>query len=228
MKFAFDFPINVIRSQRKRTAEIKVDDSHVIVIVPQTLSDLRIQSLVNQRRRWINKKLALQSQVVPYKPKEFISGEAFSYLGRNYRLKLTRKHSDNVKLKNGYFMVGRSPKKEDHIRLALEAWYKSHATQRLTEKTQRYAELLGVTPRTVTIKDFKTKWGSCSVRDEIAFNWRIIMAPHSVIDYVVAHELCHLIEHNHSAKFWNALEKITPDYRNKKTWLRMNGQHLAW
>ena len=222
----FDFPIEVRRSERKRTAEITIVDSQVIVAVPDTLSEERIESLINKRRGWINKKLALQSQVIPFKPKEFVTGEAFSYLGRNYRLKLTR--NDSVKLKNGYFHVGDSAKGKGHVKAGLADWYQSHAAHRLTQKTQRYAELLGVMPRSTTVKDFKTKWGSCSTRGDIAYNWRIIMAPHGVIDYVVIHELSHLVEHNHSTKFWGVLEKIVPDYRDKKQWLKMNGQHLFW
>jgi predicted metal-dependent hydrolase len=222
----FDFPVEIRRSERKRTAEIKVINSQVIVAVPQTLSEVRIESLINKRRGWIRKKLALQSQVTPFKPKEFVTGEAFSYLGRNYRLKLTR--NDSVKLKNGYFYAGDSSKGKTHVKAALTDWYQSHATHRLTQKTQRYAELLGVMPRSTTVRDFKTKWGSCSIRGDIAYNWRIIMAPHGIVDYVVAHELSHLIEHNHSAKFWSALEKTLPDYRDKKQWLKMNGQHLVW
>ena len=86
---------------------------------------------------------------------------------------------------------------------------------------------LDLKPRSVSVEDFKSRWGSCSVEGDISFNWKIIMAPHGIIDYVVAHELCHMIEHNHSPAFWRHVERIIPDYRDRKDWLKENGAQLT-
>lgn len=90
------------------------------------------------------------------------------------------------------------------------------AQKRLAEKTTRFSEMLGVSPRSVSIKDLKTKWGSCSKNGDIAYNWKIIMASNNLVDYVVMHELCHLKELNHSARFWKLLDRHKPDWRECK------------
>jgi predicted metal-dependent hydrolase len=74
----------------------------------------------------------------------------------------------------------------------------------------------------IDVKDFKSRWGSCTPKGEVQYNWRIIMAPNSVCDYVVVHELCHLIQHDHSPKFWKLVERVVPDYDDSKGWLREN------
>lgn len=89
-----------------------------------------------------------------------------------------------------------------------------------------YAKLIGVPPNAVGIKSFKSRWGSCHVNGNIMYNWKIIMAPNRIVDYVVVHELCHLKHHDHSPKFWKAVEKVILDYRDCKEWLKENGRSL--
>ncbi len=226
-----DTPIDVIRTPRKRTASINIVQGHVQVIVPETLSEQRIEAIIKQRRQWIQQKLRLQSDQVPAKVKEYVSGESFSYLGKNYRLKVIEHLPTEVKLKCGMLQVGVYPNipqqdKQDYIRQQLVQWYQYHAQERLQEKTHRFARMLDVKPRSISIRDFSSRWGSCLVTDDISYNWRIIIAPHAIVDYVVVHELCHLLEHNHSEPFWKMVGKIIPNYREYKEWLKLNGQRL--
>ena len=161
-----------------------------------------------KRTPWIRRKLREQSQAVTPRPKEYVSGESFTYLGRNYRLKVLRGTDREVKLKGGYLEVGLPRKSKDgDIRNALIEWYEEHALERLTEKTNRYAGIMGLSPNSISVRDYKSRWGSCSSKGEISYNWRVIIAPHHIVDYVVVHELCHLKHPNHSPAYWKSVKR---------------------
>ena len=81
-------------------------------------------------------------------------------------------------------------------------------------------------PRSVAVKDYKSRWGSCSAKGDISYNWKIVLAPHRIVDYVVVHELCHMLEHNHSSRYWKLVEKYVPDYRERRDWLKNHSLSL--
>ena len=112
------------------------------------------------------------------------------------------------------------------IRNALVRWYRHHAESKLQAKVARYSSIVGVEVVSVGVKSFKSRWGSCSAKGRIDFNWKIIMAPNRMVDYVVAHELCHLKHHDHSNKFWKEVERVIPDYLDCKQWLKTNAEKL--
>ena len=217
-----EFPIEVIRTNRKKSASVQVVDCQVQVIIPQGLSDVRIEQIIREKTSWIRDKLRKQSLMRPKKPKEYVSGEAFAYLGKNYRLKLAQGSSEAVKLTLGKLVVGA----DTDIKRDLTSWYMQHAEKRLNEKVVRFAQVIGVEPNSVKVKDYKSRWGSCSSFGDISFHWAIIMAPHYIVDYVVVHELCHMIHHNHSPAFWQQVEKVLPNYSECRCWLKLNGQEL--
>ena len=217
-----EFPIEVIRTNRKKSASVQVVDRQVQVIIPQALSDQRIEQIVRDKTPWIRDKLRKQALLKPKKAKEYVSGEAFSYLGKNYRLKLVQGSSEGVKLAQGKLTVG----VEADIRQELTSWYMQRAVKRLNEKVARFAQVIGVEPKSITVKDYKSRWGSCSSLGDISFRWVIIMAPHYIVDYVVVHELCHMIHHNHSPAYWQQVEKVLPNYCECRDWLKHHGQDL--
>ena len=207
-----DFEYQVIRRQRRKTASISVKpDCTVQIIVPSTLSDEKILELIERKSRWIRGKIDHFQEIQGNsKQKEYVSGESFTYLGRNYRLKIVNSETnDGVKLMNGRFYVpvppDRPQKLHDKVVVdRLSAWYKQQAVVRLREKTKRYASQMNVSPSSVGIKDYRSRWGGCSVDGSISYNWRIIVAPHSIVDYVVVHELCHLVHDDHSQQVLEA------------------------
>ncbi len=228
LTFDKDLSIEVVRTKRRKTASIKVIDGLVQAIVPDQLSDGRVEALIQKRTPWIRKKLREQSQIVTPKPKEYVSGESFTYLGRNYRLKVSRGTDPKVKLNGGYLEVGLPKKPKDgDIRSALAEWYEQHALDRLTEKTSRYAGIMGVSPNSITVRDYKARWGSCSSKGEISYNWRIIIAPHHIVDYVVVHELCHLKHPNHSPAYWRSVRREVSDYEVFREWLKEHARELV-
>ena len=229
MMEGFDFPVDVVRTDRKRSASIFLDGEVIKVRVPKSLSVERIRELITKRTPWITTKLkeAAGRQII--KPKEFVSGETFPCLGRNYRLKVIKGDAPSIKLKGGYLVATVSETDttpQATIKSMLVSWYQEHAETRLGEKTERLARIVGVEPNSITVTDYKSRWGSCSVKGDISYNWRIILAPHRMVDYVVVHELCHILEHNHSARYWNHVEQYVPNWRECKDWLRINSKCL--
>ncbi|MDZ7860596.1 MAG: SprT family zinc-dependent metalloprotease [Candidatus Krumholzibacteriota bacterium] len=228
-----EFKYKIIRTPRRRTASVQVSpQNEVSIIVPDNLAQVKIDNIIRRKSSWIINKIKTNDAVRhPPKPKEYVSGEAFSYLGRNYRLKIARGNPQPVELKNGRFYVyvpDSVKKRDDLIRDALGEWYKSHAKNKLRSRISMYSERVGVSCRNIKVKNLKSRWGSCSKAGNININWRIIMAPLSIVDYVIVHELCHLKYHNHSKEFWRLLGQILPDYLKRKEWLRVNGTLLTF
>jgi predicted metal-dependent hydrolase len=229
-----DFEYKVIRRPRRKTASISVKpDCSVLILVPSTLPEQKIVELVERKSRWIRGKIKQFEEIQGNKrQKEYVSGESFTYLGRNYRLKVVDGDPrDDVKLMNGRFYVHVPPdsSQDAQNQLVVEQltrWYKEHAATRLRQKTRRYADQMNVSPVSVGVKDYRSRWGSCHTDGRIFFNWRIIIAPHSIVDYVVIHELCHLVHDDHSKKFWKLLGSVLPDYTERKEWLKVNGSGL--
>jgi len=229
-----DFDYQIIKRPRRKTASISVKpDCSVQVLVPSTLPEQRIKELVQRKSKWIQGKLAHFREIKRnHKPKEYVSGESFTYLGRNYRLKVDFNNVNvPVKLVNGRFYVNVPPElpqreKDQAIKEQLIKWYMKHAIFRLRDKTRRYARQMNVSPVSVDVKVYKSRWGSCFSDRRIYYNWRIIIAPHSIVDYVVVHELSHLTHGDHSKKFWQLVESIIPDYADRKEWLKINGSGL--
>ena len=227
-----NIPVNIVRTTGKKSAVIVVERGQVFVRVPSSLPASRIEKLVQSRSNWIREKLRVQSDIAIPRPKEMVSGESFSYLGRHYRLKLIRGERSEVKLKNGYLTLSHGKEftdvqRDNFVRQSLQSWYESRALEKFQDKVNRYEKILRVHAKSVTVYDFKSRWGSCSVNGDIRFNWRIIMAPNSIVDYVVVHELSHLLHHDHSEKFWKTIESVISDFISKKSWLKSYGHLLC-
>jgi predicted metal-dependent hydrolase len=222
--------VAVIRSTR-RTAALHIIGSVLQVRVPDAAVDERVAAFLKRMRPWIRSKVAEIHRLTPHRSKELVSGETFPYLGRNYRLKVQEGHQVGVCLSGGYLRATVRPTEQGHQRAAriqqyLQSWYRTRALERLQEKTKRTAQEMGVTPAGVSVREFKSRWGSCDKRGKVAFNWRIIKAPHSIVDYVVLHELCHLVHPNHSKKFWELVARYDERYVEHKAWLNERGEML--
>ena len=223
--------VEVVRSIR-RTAALHIVGSDLQVRIPKDLGDDRVAAILQQKRPWIRSKVAeLQRIPPPQRTKELVSGESFPYLGRNYRLKVQDGSQVGVCLSDGYLKATIRPteqgeQRQQRIQQYLNSWYKSRALERLSEKTDRYAEQIGVSPSGISVRNFKSRWGSCSSQGQIVFNWNIIKAPHAVADYVVVHELCHLVHPNHSKDFWALVGRFDNAYKEHRQWLKETGRSL--
>lgn len=223
------FIAEIVRTNRRKSADIRVDEGAVSVVVPIHTSPEKIAALLKTKRRWIKEKITLHRELTPVSTKQYVSGEAFAYLGRNYRLKVERGSFTPVRLLNGRLlvMVPDGADQPHMIRNALLRWYKQQASLKLTDKVTRFAPMLGVEPAGMGIKTFKSRWGSCTAKGKLEFNWQIMMAPSRMVDYVVIHELCHLIRHDHSPEFWREVTRLMPDYQQRRDWLKSNAAKLT-
>jgi hypothetical protein len=220
------------RSDRRKTINIAVDPvKGVFVTAPRDADAQRVQELVTRKARWIVGKLrAVEDLNADVSLREFISGESFLYLGRNHRLKVIPcpRAKVSVRMSHGRFEVEVDSrlslrKRSEVIRGGLCRWYQDHATRRIAERVTILALRVGVRPPSILIRDQQKRWASCDRQGRLRFNWRIIMAPMSLVDYVIAHELCHLIRHDHSPAFWKLLRTVMPDYEQRRERLRREG-----
>jgi len=222
MKRYKDIPYELKRSKRK-TASIYIErDGQVSVLVPRELTTRQIEELLEAKRKLIYTNLAEWCDLNATKVhREYVNGEGFLYLGRTYRLKLVQDQSVPLMLKDGYFCLRLDG--ESSPDAVFREFYRGKGNRRIGRRVAHYQARMGVEPKTVRIIELKNRWASCSTGGSINFHWRCMMAPPTVLDYIVVHELAHLIHPNHTKSFWNEVDKVMPDYRERKEWLRANG-----
>lgn len=221
------------RSRRRRkTVEIAVDPvDGVLVAAPAFATDAEVENIVRRRALWIVRRLAEVDSDGAIPRREWVTGETLLYLGRQYRLRLV--DSDGsvdapVRLSGRWLEVhasdgrGMASEKQEIIR-AVEGWYRQRAVKKLKERVDVYAPRLGVRPKEILVRSQAKRWASCSPDGTLRFNWRIIMAPLSVLDYVVVHELCHLRYANHDRRYWQCVAAAMPDYSARREVLKRNG-----
>ena len=155
--------------------------------------------------------------------KDFIPGEKYSFLGDWYELCLSDVRGKQLGFDTCFILPTNC---EDCARKVFEKWYRAQARQIISERVAWYADVLDLDFRRVGITGAMRQWGSCSGRNNLNFSWRIIMAPITVVDYVIVHELCHILEKNHSRRFWSQVAKAIPDYKLRKKWLKDNDHYL--
>lgn len=207
----------------------------VTVIAPPNVGIKDLETILYNKAPWILEKWCSFEEISqPPQPKEYVSGEKFPYLGRHYRLKVyksTVTQTPSLSFKHSRFIADipsrfTDPERREHLYQLFKQWYIRNGHSRIKERLKIYCPRLGVTPVKFELKEQKLRWGSCTKEGAIYVNWRIVMAPMSVIDYVVVHELAHLIHPNHSADYWQVVRSIMPDYEQRKEWLRINGPKL--
>ncbi len=221
-----DLNYTIVRSPRRKTLTITVErDRTVVVHAPHDMPEHEVQRLVDAKRQWVLEKLRAPQKYKDRVPpgKEVVNGESAPYLGRDYRIQVTETPSGKVEFSE-MFLVPRAHQAKR--RQVLREWYMTQAKDRILARVQQHARELGVEFSGAKIVDNRYRWGSCTVGDNINFNWRLIKAPVFVIDYVIVHELAHLIEANHTATFWNIVRTKTPTMEKAKAWLKEHGQML--
>lgn len=225
-----DIDYTVERS-RRTTADVVIErDGRVVVRAPVSIPDERIEDLVEAKRYWIYKNLAEWRDLNATRVlREYRNGEGFLYLGRSYRLLLVADQAEPLLLKHGRFCLRRDLVERGDIAAAkaiFRDYYIARGTERITGRVKYYAPKVGVKPRGIDIRELGNRWASCYPNGNLAFHWKCMMAPQTIIDYIVVHELCHLHHPDHTDAFWNEVDKVLPAYRERKEWLRKHGAGL--
>lgn len=214
----------VIYSKRK-TLTITVErDRSIVVKAPEGTTPQKIQQVVESRKQWLYEKIRHVQKYshLPHPPgKEIVTGESILYLGRQYRIELVDGAGD-IQFEQKFLVPHELPHKSNSIR----QWFIKRAEEKILPRAIQHAANLGVSFQEVKIGNGKYRWGSCTPNDNVILNWRLIKAPMFVIDYVLVHELAHLIEQNHTARFWNIVKAQSPTMEKAKTWLQKHGALL--
>jgi predicted metal-dependent hydrolase len=217
-----------------KTVAIGVDPvDGVRVRAPAETPIDRLDAIIHRKAGWILERQRRHEDLPPPpSPREFVNGETFRYLGRQYRLKLERTADVDarVRIVEGRLIVpvgskGRSPAS---TRERLVAWFRARAALRVPERVVVWSTRLRLHPSSVLIREPRKRWGSADAKGNIRFNWRIIQTPPRLIDYVVAHELVHLAHPDHTRDFWSTLGRAMPDYEVRREALRRLGRELVW
>ncbi len=226
-----DIRYQLLPGSDRQTTDIVIErDGKITVRPPSKLTPEQVDETVFSKRMWIYRNLAEwhdlnASRVV----REWVNGESFLYLGSNYRLQLVADQDEPLKLKDGRFCLMRSIVKaggSQAAHKAFETFYSEKGLPRLKDRVAYFAPKVGVTAGSVQIRDLGYRWASCQKNGDLHFHWKCLMAPLTVIDYIVVHELCHLHHRDHSDAFWNEVDKVLSDYRDRKEWLRTRGARL--
>ncbi len=212
-------------SAKRRTIGITVErDGQLILSTPPQVPIETLEKVVNEKRLWIHSKLIeKESFNPPTSAKEYVSGEGFYYLGRSYSLKLVDgvEGKPPLRLYQSRFELQREAQAQG--REAFIRWYCDRLSSILDTEIAAKVDRLEASPRSVQVRDLGYRWGCCGYKGDLYFHWRVAMLPRAMIEYVVAHELVHLIEPNHHHAFWDRVEQIVSDWCDRKRWLAHNG-----
>jgi predicted metal-dependent hydrolase len=218
----------VRRSARRKTVGLTVDRGGELVIhCPESIAADDLTRWTRSKLLWVQGKRALKAQLAPLvREPEFVSGENFSYLGRNYRLTLVPRQKEALLFDGGRFLLQRDAASTGaaHFR----RWYIEHGQAQMAERVAWLSPRTGLSPASVCLRDLGFRWGSCGKDRVLWFNWKLLQLSLRLIDYVVVHELAHLLEPHHSPAFWQILDRALPDWKERKEELRTQAQGLYW
>lgn len=224
----------VVRSARRRkTIEVTVDAPGVVTVAaPAGTPPDQVEATVRRRAGWIIKHDGEATAALP--PRRFVSGESLPYLGRSVPLTMHRVDGDEVDVRFHHWRFDvdvpralEADERVDTVCAAFEAWYRERAALKLPPRVDRIASLLGVRPTRILVRGQRKRWASCAPDGTLRFNWRTVMAPPALVDYIVAHELAHLRVRGHGPEYWGVVAQAVPDYRRRRERLREVGPRLG-
>lgn len=233
-----DQPINysIVRAKRK-TVKIKIlPTCNLEITAPFHFPEADIITVLQQKSRWILRKIDdLKKLAANLATKELVDGATLLLLGlpKTLVIRRTQNLSQPLIELGDTFLAVQLPQVVPYVNQAawikssIKKWYVEYSAQHLSKRTAFWSNKIGSIPKRITIRDQKTRWGSCSTLGNINYNWRIIMAPLEVIDYLVIHELCHLLVPNHSKQFWNTVAAYSPNYKAQRKWLKSHASTLS-
>src|SRR5919106_494295 len=223
-------PYQIIKTRRIKTSEVIVDADTVTVRTPYGKDNIEIQRIVLDKAKWILRKQKEYREIVPQITKpSFKENTSLPYLGKNYFVQINRKQAETcMEMIDGKFLVQVKASRisKNVFKELYENWLMEKAQNIFDDKIKNYSKKMGVKIKSVTIKNLKNRWGSLTKGSTINVNLNLIKAPEDIIDYIILHELCHLIIEGHSHHYWDLLHKFMPNYQDKVEWLKINGNNL--
>ena len=224
-----DVPYRLVRSRRRKRLGLVLAASGVEVRIPERCAARHGHQFLQENIHWVRTQLlradTRASEVPQY---QYRFGETLPWLGRPHRLQRAARPGDSGIADGVIAVYTRAVEPgESQLQAALQRLLQREALALLGHKSQQFAAQIGVQFSTVKVRRTKSKWGHCSIRGELQYNWLVCLAPEQIVDYLVAHEVSHLRHHNHSRAFWLQVESVCPRYRELRRWLRDNGHRLV-
>lgn len=220
-------------SKRKRTVLSIEPSGFVKVKAPKGANEEALVKAIEDRAEWILQQLAhlekLTAPAADPAKKAIMEGELFLYRGTAYPITINEDPAAEkcrVEFNGKQLTVSTAKLEEQAVRDALQRFYIRECRQILLKRIALYQPNFKVKPSSVEVKDTPTKWGQCSSERKMIFNWKLVMAPPEVLDYVVVHEMCHLVHMNHDRSFWRLVGKLMPDHAEHSLWLERHGHHM--
>lgn len=213
----------LVRSKRRTLALVIERDGTLIVRAPLRMAEAEVRRFVEAKRNWIERKQAEAAKEALIHH-QFADGELFPFLGKMFPLRLVPDPAPALVMDGASFRLSRS-RQTDGLALFVD-WYRAQARSYIAARLEYFSHSHNMKPAGLRISSARTRWGSCSRKGMLSFTWRLVMAPPEVVDYVIVHELAHLREMNHSPVFWALVEKMLPDYKQRRAWLKKNGHSL--
>lgn len=221
---------DLIKSRRIKTSEIIVDESKILIRAPFDKSQLEIDKLLESKSKWI---LDKQREYKEHRKKinkpTFHSKSTLPYLGKNYLLKIYSVSigESYLEFHRGKFeFYPRGAFTQTEIKDMYEEWLYQKAQKLFSKKVKEYSKELGIDVKKIVVKNLKNRWGSITKESVVNLNLHLLKAPGEIIDYIIVHELCHILIKGHSYHFWNLVRQIIPDYEKNITWLERNATSL--
>jgi predicted metal-dependent hydrolase len=218
----------VRRTPRRATLGLTVDRGGELVIhAPESSNRDELARWTRSKLLWVHRKLLDKSDILPrVRDPEFVSGESFSYLGRSYRLKVVRGAVESLRFDGKNFLLSATARSKgtDHFR----RWYVQTGRVWLRERVNLLSRKLGVIATRVDVRYLGYRWGSCGNNSVIYFNWKLLQLPARVTDYVIAHELAHLLEPHHGPELWRILDRSLPEWRDRSEELKVKARDIYW
>ena len=224
-----NIPYRLVRSRRRKRLGLVMAESGVEVRIPERCAARHGHQFLQENIQWVRAQLLRASERAAQVPQYcYAFGESFSWLGRRLCLERARRAADAGIFADSILLYTRYREPtEEQLQQALQRLYQREALALLTEKLRQLAERLDLQFSSVHVRRTKSKWGHCTLRGELQYNWLVCLAPEPVVDYLVAHEVSHLRHHNHSRDFWQLVESACPRSTELRRWLRDNGHRLT-
>ncbi|BBJ23458.1 M48 family metallopeptidase [Candidatus Nitrotoga sp. AM1P] len=209
------------RTSRRRSIGLRIDNHGLTVNMPLRASEKWLHDVLQDKAHWVVKKLENWQAKKPISP-QWRDGQSIFFIGEALTLRVVISLFSTPPLLQGaqLFVHVTDNANEALIEQAVTQWYQGEAKKLFNERVAHYTPLMDVAPRMVKLSSTRTQWGSCTTRGDVRLNWQLIKMPLRLMDYVVVHELAHLIEMNHSAAFWQVVEIACPDYAKRRSELK--------
>ncbi|PCI48698.1 MAG: hypothetical protein COB49_05630 [Alphaproteobacteria bacterium] len=215
-----EFPLILRRHPRAKHLKLRFEakSGAALLTLPPGIPDRKAVQFANRHHDWLKDQYEKSPKITA-----LTAGNAIPFRGQTIRIIHAPDKAAAVHIKDGLLTVGGH---HAAFEKRLQNWLKKQARQALTEAVENFKPLLGYGPHRIMVRDTTSRWGSCSSRKTLSFSWRLIMAPPDILNYVVIHEMAHLVEMNHGPAFWKIVERLCPDWKSCRRWLKSEGNAL--